>query len=130
MHRRTVARGLEGCKRPPSQLKLYESHHATCSRIVRETLDTLDLDALVLPCPEPSVHSLATRLLSAMLHPLCCLVPSLPTSVASWYESLGVGALRGEVLKLEPQGGMRFAYAAVGSDGAQVPLVAPRKLGH
>ena len=53
---RFVAQGLESCARPTTQLFLYESHGSAEGRRVREALDTLDLDVLVMPCPEVRIR--------------------------------------------------------------------------
>ncbi len=51
--------------RPSGQLVLYERETCPFSRLVREALNHLDLDALIKPCPEgETVHRIELRALS------------------------------------------------------------------
>jgi len=110
----TVARGVEGCARPGSQLKLYETLHSAECRMVREALDTLDLDALVLPCPASSAFVLASGSLATMLKPICRVCRAIAPKLTARGEGLGAALLRQERLDRKPRVESRFRSAEAG----------------
>lgn len=66
MSGRVVASGLSECERPTATLTLFEAQGSPACRRVRECLDVLDLDALVYPCPAPSILSYFEEMRSFM----------------------------------------------------------------
>jgi len=117
----TVARGVEGCARPGSQLKLYETLHSAECRMVREALDTLDLDALVLPCPASSAFVLASGSLATMLKPICRVCRAIAPKLTARGEGLGAALLRQERLDRKPRVESRFRSAEAGLQ--QLPVL-------
>jgi glutathione S-transferase len=63
---RVVASGLSKCERPTATLTLFEAQGSPACRKVRECLDVLDLDALIYPCPAPSLLSYFEEMRSLM----------------------------------------------------------------
>jgi glutathione S-transferase len=66
MSGRVVASGLSKCERPTATITLFEAQGSPACRKVRECLDVLDLDALIYPCPAPSLLSYFEEMRSFM----------------------------------------------------------------